>query len=416
VGGAPEKREIAYFQAGDLAATGQPVRQHLKDPTMRVQPRLLAVLSALILSSLACNAMSPVSPAVPPITPPPPPLVLATPVVLAPVVGTSDADEQALISLYQRANQSTVAIQVEDKATQELSLGSGFVYDTQGHIVTNQHVIDNAGNIEVDFASGFKARATVLGSDQVADLAVLRIDAPSDQLIPLPLGDSDQVQVGQRVIAIGNPFGLAGTMTLGIVSGLGRSLTSNASAPGGSLFSAPDIIQTDAAINPGNSGGPLLNDAGQVIGVNKAIESTSGVNSGIGFAVASNTVNQIVPYLIKDGKFVYPYLGLTGLEELSLFAQEQLKLPQATGVYVTSVTAGGPSEKAGIHPDSATSSATQLTGDGDLIIAIDGRPVKVFSDILSYIINHARPGQEVTLTLLRAGNKTDVKVTLGERP
>jgi S1-C subfamily serine protease len=383
---------------------------------MRFQTRLLAVLSVLLLSSLACNAMVPSPAAVPPTPVPPVPLVVATPMVLPVGAGAASTNEQALISLYQRANQSTVAIQVEDKDTQQLSLGSGFVYDNQGHVVTNQHVIDNAGNIEVDFASGFKAHATVLGSDQVADIAVLRLEASGDQLIPLPLADSDQVLVGQQVIAIGNPFGLAGTMTLGIVSGLGRSLTSNASAPGGGSFSAPDIIQTDAAINPGNSGGPLLNAAGEVIGINKAIESTSGVNSGIGFAVASNTIKQVVPELIKNGKFVYPYLGLTGLEELSLFTQEQLKLPQSNGVYVTSVTAGGPSEKAGIRPDSATSTATQLKGDGDLIVAIDGHSVKIFSDILSYIINHARPGQEVTLTLLRGGSKMDVKVTLGERP
>ena len=388
---------------------------------MRAQPRLLAVLAALVLAGLACNAMAPVAPTLVPTLPPAPtPLPLATTVALAPASGaapsSAGASDQSLIALYQRANQSTVAIRVLDKDTQQAALGSGFVFDNQGHIVTNQHVIDNAGNIEVDFASGFKAHGTVLGSDSAADLAVLEVQAPADQLVPLPLGDSDQVQVGQRVIAIGNPFGLAGTMTLGIVSGLGRSLTSNATAPGGGTFSAPDIIQTDAAVNPGNSGGPLLNDAGQVIGVNKAIESTSGVNSGVSFAVASNTVRQIVPDLIKNGKFVYPYLGLTGLEEITLFTQEQLKLPQSTGVYVTSVTAGGPSEKAGIRADSAPIDATQLKGDGDLIIAIDGHPVSIFSDILSYIINHARPGQEVTLTLIRGGNKMDVKVTLGERP
>jgi 2-alkenal reductase len=384
---------------------------------MRVQTRLLAVITVLIASSLACNGLAPsAAPAAAPTGVPVVPVQAVTPVVLAPGTGGLGTSDQSLISLYQRANQSTVAIQVEDKDTQELSLGSGFVYDNQGHIITNQHVVDNASNIEVDFASGFKAHATVLGSDQVADLAVLKVEAPADQLVPLPLADSDQVQVGQRVIAIGNPFGLSGTMTLGIVSGLGRSLTSNASAPGGGSFSAPDIIQTDAAINPGNSGGPLLNEAGQVIGVNKAIESTSGVNSGIGFAVASNTVKQIAPELIKNGKFVYPYLGLTGLEEISLFTQELLKLPQSSGVYVTAVTAGGPSAQAGIRPDSATSNDTQLKGDGDLIVAIDGQPVRIFSDILSYIINHARPGQEVNLTLLRDGKKQDVKVTLGERP
>ncbi len=391
---------------------------------MRAQTRLLAVLTVLVLASLACTIGLPGAPTVAPAasTPAsaaaevPTPLPLATVAVVPAAPGSATSSDQSLISLYQRASQSTVAIQVEDKDTQELSLGSGFVYDTEGHVVTNEHVINNAGNIEVDFASGLKAHATVLGSDQVADLAVLKVDAPSDQMIPLSLADSDQVQVGQRVIAIGNPFGLAGTMTTGIVSGLGRSLTSGATAPGGGSFSAPDIIQTDAAINPGNSGGPLLNEAGQVIGINKAIESTSGVNSGIGFAVAANTVKQIVPELIKNGKFSYPYLGLTGLEEISLFTQEQLKLPRSSGVYVISVTAGGPSEKAGIHPDTAATNATQLKGDGDLIIAIDGHPVNIFSDILSYIINHARPGQDVTLTLLRGGNQMDVKVTLGERP
>ncbi len=390
---------------------------------MRAQPRLLAVLAVLIVSSLACTITSSAVPTVIPTMPSsrssqptPTPFVAPTAVVLPPASGSATSSDQSLITLYQRVNQSTVAIRVIDKDTQQAALGSGFVYDTEGHIVTNEHVIANTSNIEVDFASGLKVHGTVVGSDAASDLAVVEVQVPADQLVPLPLADSDQVQVGQRVIAIGNPFGLAGTMTLGIVSGLGRSLDTSATAPGGGTFSAPDIIQTDAAINPGNSGGPLINDAGQVIGINKAIESTSGVNSGVSFAVASNTVKQIVPELIKNGKFIYPYLGLTGLQEVTLFTQEQLKLPQANGVYVTSVTAGGPAEKGGVHPDSAAADATQLNGDGDIIIAIDGRPVSIFSDILSYIINHARPGQEVTLTVLRGGNKMDLKVTLGARP
>ncbi len=390
---------------------------------MRAQPRLLAVLAVLIVSSLACSVASSAAPTAIPTMPSsqsslptPTPFAAPTSVVLPPASGSVVSSDQSLISLYQRVNQSTVAIRVIDKDTQQAALGSGFVYDNQGHIVTNEHVIANASTIEVDFASGLKVHGTVVGSDAAADLAVVEVQAPADQLVPLPLADSDQVQVGQRVIAIGNPFGLAGTMTLGIVSGLGRSLDTSATAPGGGTFSAPDIIQTDAAINPGNSGGPLINDAGQVIGVNKAIESTSGVNSGVSFAVASNTVKQIVPELIKNGKFIYPYLGLTGLQEVTLLTQEQLKLPQSNGVYVTSVTAGGPSDKGGVHPDSAAADANQLNGDGDLIIAIDGHPVNIFSDILSYIINHARPGQEVTLTVLRGGNKMDLKVTLGARP
>jgi S1-C subfamily serine protease len=262
----------------------------------------------------------------------------------------------------------------------------------------------------------------VIGSDVVADLAVIQIDAPGSNLVPLPLADSDQVQVGQRAIAIGNPFGLADSMTLGIVSALGRSWPSKAGAPGGGSFSAPDIIQTDAAINPGNSGGPLLNSQGEVIGINMGLETSNSTgttvasNSGVGFAVASNTVKTIVPYLIKDGKFVYPYLGLTGLSELSLFTQEALKLPQSSGVYVIAVTAGGPADKAGVQADTAAADATKYVGDGDLVVAIDGHPTAVFSDLLSYLINHARPGQVVTLSLYRGGKKMDVQVTLGERP
>jgi S1-C subfamily serine protease len=383
---------------------------------MRSHPRLLAVLSVLALASLACNALAPAAPTPTPVPLPLPPLPTPVPVsTLAPGAGASD--EQALITLYQRINLSVVAIQVEENNGEGVSLGSGFVYDADGHIVTNYHVVNGAANIEVDFSSGLKVHGEVVGSDPASDLAVIKVQVPTEQSIPLSLADSDQVQVGQRVIAIGNPFGLAGTMTIGIVSGLDRSLLSEASAPSGGYFTAPDLIQTDAAINPGNSGGPLLNFEGQVIGVNKAIDSLSGVNSGVGFAIASNTVRQIVPYLIKDGKFIYPYLGLNSLPyDLSLFVQEQLKLPQSTGVYVTGVIAGGACEAAGIHPDTATQKSSQYNGDGDLVIAIDGREVKVFNDLMSYIINHARPGQTVTLTVLREGQKLDVPVTLTERP
>jgi 2-alkenal reductase len=276
-------------------------------------------------------------------------------------------------------------------------------------------VVEDAQKIEVDFPSGFKTRGQVLGTDADSDLAVIKIDTLPEQLLPVPLGDSDKVQVGQRVAAIGNPFGLNGTMTIGIISGLGRTLESVRTTESGT-FSAPDILQTDAAINRGNSGGPLLNLQGEVIGVNKALESETGFNAGIGFAVASNTVRQIVPYLIKDGKFVYPYLGIRALDELSLLAQETLKLPQASGAYVTAVIPGGPSDLAGVKADSASETAADFNGDGDLIIAIDEREVRVFSDLLSYLVNHTRPGQVVTLTVLRGGEKVDVKVTLGERP
>ena len=379
---------------------------------MRFHPRLLIASTVLLLAGLACNLFTLTPPpaltpaALPTSAPPPTAAVAAAPPVTA-------SEEQLLIDLYQRVNPSVVAILVEDQTGG--ALGTGFVIDTEGHVVTNFHVVEGAQQIEVDFPSGFKTRGQVLGTDADSDLAVIKMDTLPEQLIPVPLGDSDQVQVGQRVVAIGNPFGLSGTMTIGIVSGLGRTLESVRITESGA-FSAPDIIQTDAAINRGNSGGPLLNLQGEVIGVNKALESETGFNAGIGFAVASNTVKQVVPYLIKDGKFVYPYLGIRALDELSLSAQERLKLPQASGAYVTSVVPGGPSEQAGVQADSASETAADFNGDGDLIIAIDGREVRVFSNLLSYLVNHTRPGQEVTLTVLRGGEKVDVKVTLGERP
>jgi S1-C subfamily serine protease len=379
---------------------------------MRSHSRLLISATALLLAGLACNLFT--------VTPPPAPtpaavLTVAPPPTVAAAVAppVTSAEEQSLIDLYRRMNPSVVAILVEGNAGG--ALGTGFVFDAEGHVVTNYHVVEGAQNIEVDFPSGFKTRGQVLGTDADSDLAVIKLETLPEQLAPAPLGDSDQIQVGERVVAIGNPFGLSGTMTIGIISGLGRTLTSVRTTDIGT-FSAPDIIQTDAAINPGNSGGPLLNMQGEVIGVNKALESQTGINSGIGFAVASNTVKQIVPYLIKDGKFVYPYLGITAPEELSLLAQERLKLPQASGAYVTSVVPNGPSDQAGLKADTASATSADFNGDGDLIVAIDGHDVKVFSDLLSYLVNHTRPGQEVTLTVLRGGEKLDVKVTLGERP
>ncbi len=383
---------------------------------MRFHPRLLIAATALLLAGLACNLFTPTPPPVPaPVglsTEAPPSVVMGDAPTVAPPVAGSEA--QLLVDLYQHVNPSVVAILVEGDTGG--ALGTGFVFDAEGHIVTNYHVVEGAQNIEVDFPSGFKTHGEVLGTDADSDLAVIKLDTLPEQLVPVPLGDSDKVQVGQQVVAIGNPFGLSGTMTIGIISGLGRTLESVRTTESGQ-FSAPDIIQTDAAINRGNSGGPLLDLQGEVIGVNKALESeVTGLNTGIGFAVASNTVKQIVPYLIKDGKFVYPYLGVRALDEISLLAQETLKLPQASGAYVTSVVPGGPSEQAGLKADTAAETGTTFNGDGDLIVAIDGREVRVFSDLLSYLVNHTRPGQEVTLTVLRGGEKVDVKVTLGERP
>jgi S1-C subfamily serine protease len=349
------------------------------------------------------------------------PLTVGTPVpTLTPwptaAGAITSAEESQLIDLYSRVNNSVVSILVQI-GDQGFSQGSGFVFDTEGHVVTNQHVVDGGSNIEVDFPSGLKLRGEVIGTDPDADLAVIELQDVTEPLTPLPLADSDLIQVGQRVVAIGNPFGLAGTMTVGIISGLGRTLASNRVTEDGTSYTAPDIIQTDAAINPGNSGGPLINLAGEVIGINKALESQTGTNSGVGFAIAANTVRQVVPYLISDGRFVYPYLGLSsGGDELTLAAQDALGLPQATGAYVGSVVPGGPSDQAGLRGDSAPDTATQFAGDGDLIVGVDGQPVRQFSDLMSYLVNHTRPGQTITLSVLRDGAPLDLSVTLGERP
>ncbi|MCS6909312.1 MAG: trypsin-like peptidase domain-containing protein [Anaerolineales bacterium] len=376
--------------------------------------RISAIVTALLLTSLACTLSGTLPLPLPTVAPvvitQPAPVIITAPAPALPPVTITSSEEEALIALYERANPAVVSLSVTTP-NNDFGQGSGFLYDTEGHIITNQHVVEGATTIEVDFASGLKVRGTVVGVDIDSDLAVVKVDRLPEGVQPLPLGDSDLVKVGQRAIAIGNPFGRAGTMTVGVISGLGRLLAPDISS--GRQFSAPDIIQTDAPINPGNSGGPLLNLTGEVIGVNRAISTESGVNSGVGYAIASNTVRQIVPYLIRDGRFVYPFLGISARSELPLSLIEELNLPQTTGAYVVEVTAGGPSEQAGLRGDSGSRT---LAGDGDLIIAIDGQPVKDFEDLMSYLINRTRPGQTVTLTVIRQGQQRDVRVVLGERP
>jgi 2-alkenal reductase len=231
--------------------------------------------------------------------------------------------------------------------------------------------------------------------------------------------------VGQTVIAIGNPFGLSGTMTMGIISALGRALPSGDLVPGGGYYSSGDIIQTDAALNPGNSGGPLLNLAGEVIGVNSAIrtsaytDSGEPINSGIGFAISINTVKRIVPSLIENGSFDYPYIGISAIDNLPLTAIEQLELPQTSGAYITTVLPGGPAEEAGLRAGTeqiTTPGYTNLFAGGDLIIAADGTPIKIFDDLLGYLLLKKSPGDIITLTVLRDGEQLDIEVVLGVRP
>jgi S1-C subfamily serine protease len=242
--------------------------------------------------------------------------------------------EDLLITLYERTSPGVVAIQTLNQIGG--GLGSGFVYDQEGHIITNYHVVEGAQDLEINFSSGLKVRGIVIGTDLDSDLAVIKVDAPPEELVPLPMGDSDLLRVGQSVIAIGNPFGLSGTMTIGIISAKGRTLDSFRQSSDGLFFSAGDLLQTDAAINPGNSGGPLLNLNGEVIGVNRAIRtvgmSDSGdpINSGIGFAISINIIKRVVPSLIATGTYDYPYLGITARPELTLLEQEILGLPRST--------------------------------------------------------------------------------------
>ena len=338
---------------------------------------------------------------------------------LAPVTVDTAGQQEAFVGLYERVMPGIVSLQVVGDTGG--SLGSGLVYDDQGHILTNYHVVEGAKQLEVDFTSGYKIYGTVIGTDLDSDLAVVKVNAPASELHPLSLGDSNSLKVGQTVIAIGNPFGLSGTMTTGIISALGRTLDSQRDAPAGGFFTAGDIIQTDAAINPGNSGGPLFNLNGEVIGINRAIRTenftTTGepVNSGIGFAIAINIVKRVTPVLIAEGKYDYPYLGISSIDELSLPQIEALGLQSFTGAYVTSVTPNGPADKAGIHAGEQTTSAGVNAG-GDLIIAIDGQSIQNFDELLRYLINNKSAGETVVLTVLRDEEKLDITVTLGKRP
>jgi S1-C subfamily serine protease len=342
------------------------------------------------------------------------------PTPLLAIVNDQSGLDVRLSALYDRVSPGVVAIQVTTQ--QGAGLGSGFVYDQQGDIVTNYHVVESAQNMEVDFPSGLKVQGKVLGTDLDSDLAVVKVDVPSGQLVPLIMGDSDQVKVGQGVVAIGNPFGYYGTMTYGIVSAKGRTLDSIRQSPDGGSFEAGDIIQTDAAINPGNSGGPLLNLNGEVIGMNRAIQTTgltaSGepTNSGIGFAVSANIIKRVVPSLIKNGTFDYPYLGISALPQVSLADQEVLGLDRSTGAYISEVVPGGPADKAGLKGGSRATNVTNLEAGGDLIIAVDGHPVQVFGDVLSYLMTSKSPGDQVTFSILRNNVQKEVVVTLDKRP
>ncbi len=380
---------------------------------------LFPVISILILASLACQF----APSAPGIIKSPPQVIVVTPPSTATLPQQNpdlEYQDTLLTTLYEHVNPGIVAIQtLSDSGA---SLGSGFVFDKQGDIITNEHVIEGAQDLEVDFPSGLKVRGSVIGKDLDSDIAVVKVNAPADALFPLEMGNSEQVKVGQTVVAIGNPFGLTSSMTTGIVSALGRTSESIRQTAEGTPFAAGGLIQTDAAINPGNSGGPLLDLKGRVLGINREIRTNNTnqtgepTNSGIGFAVPVNIVKRVVPVLIEKGSYDYPYLGISPLEELSLMEQEALGLSQSTGAYIVEVTPGGPADKAGLIGGSRQTSIPSLPGGGDLIIAIDGRPVRVFGDMLTYLMENKGPGDIVKLTILRDNQQKEVTLTLGKRP
>jgi len=386
---------------------------------------LAGALLACVLTPMDLSATTEV-----PALPTAPPHSTATSIPTA-VVPPEGFDPTSLAELYTRVNPGVVTVYIytnlgpPHNGSVPTAQGTGFVIDAEGHIVTNQHVIEGADEIEVDFPAGLKTWATLVGTDPDSDLALLDVDVPKDIIVPLELGDSDSIHVGDMVVAIGNPFGLAGTMTLGVISAIGRTLDSERAAPGGdSFFTAADILQTDAALNPGNSGGPLLNLRGQVIGVNRAIRTESftvagdAASSGVGFAIPINIVRRVVPALIESGHYDYPYLGITSLsdEAWTLKTLEALGLPaDAVGAYVTCVTPGGPAEQAGVVGSGPCNSADLVAG-GDLIIAVDGAALRNFPDLLSYLIRNTTVGQEVTLTVLRQGEEVEAVLTIGARP
>ncbi|HEX2906042.1 MAG TPA: trypsin-like peptidase domain-containing protein [Phototrophicaceae bacterium] len=285
--------------------------------------------------------------------------------------------------------------------------GSGFVYDASGYIITNYHVIENATELTVLLATGESLTAQVVGSDRYYDVAVLKIDAPAGTLTPLEVGDSSGLRVGQMVVAIGNPFGLDRTLTTGVVSALGRQLETDSGALLG------QVIQTDAAINPGNSGGPLLNPRGQVVGINTAINSPSGGSVGIGFAVPVNVVKRVVPDLISAGHYAHPTLGVQ-VVELGAEIAPSANGPEQ-GLLIVDLDANSPAAQAGIQAaEVGIRRGRYVVSGGDILVAIDGHPLSSRNEMLLFLDENHRPGDQVTLTVVRDGQQQDILVTLGE--
>ena len=319
-----------------------------------------------------------------------------------------------LVELFEKSEEGVVKIRADsiDSFTDTGGVGSGFVYDILGHIITNAHVVEGSDKITVTFLDGSQYNSEIIGVDRFTDIAVIKVNEKPRLLHPLTVGDSSSLKVGEEVAAIGNPFGLAGSMTSGIVSQIGRLLPSQDTG-----FSIPDVIQTDAAINPGNSGGPLLNMRGEVVGINTAIQSSSGVYSGIGFAVPSNTISKIVPTLIEEGKYAHPWIGILG-KDIDPDLAKVRGLNDAKGFLILNVIEGSPAEKAGLKGMSEISEidGDEYPVDGDIVISVDGKEVRNISDLLIHLQREKTVGDEMVLGVLRDGEFMHITLELVERP
>ncbi|NIM25539.1 MAG: trypsin-like serine protease [Nitrosopumilaceae archaeon] len=321
--------------------------------------------------------------------------------------------EMSLIEIFEHAEAGVVRVNVQRSEDNETptGVGSGFVFDKKGHIITNAHVVDKAIKVVVTFLDGREYKAEIIGVDTFTDIAVIKVNADLALLHPLSLGDSSNLRVGEPIAAIGNPFGLSGSMTSGIVSQLGRLL------PSGAGYSIPDVIQTDAAINPGNSGGPLLNMRAEIVGINTAIQSATGEFTGVGFAVPSQTVAKIVPSLIQDGEYNHPWIGISG-RDIDPDLAQILKLNDAVGFLVITVVPDSPAAKAGLIGSEKTEEfeGVEYTIGGDIILSVDGVEVRKISDILIHLQRAKSVGDEMVLEILRDNRTTNVTIVLGERP
>ncbi len=319
----------------------------------------------------------------------------------------------SLIEIFEKSESGVVRVNVQRGEVVDGvgGLGSGFVFDKKGHIITNAHVVNDAKKVVVTFLDGRSYNAEIIGVDEFTDLAVIKVDVDSILLRPLLLGDSSNLKVGEPIAAIGNPFGLSGSMTSGIVSQLGRLL------PSGSGYSIPDVIQTDAAINPGNSGGPLLNMRSEIVGINTAIQSATGEFTGVGFAIPSQTVAKIIPTLIEKGEYKHPWIGISG-RDIDPDLAKVLGLKDAVGFLIVTVVEDSPAYKAGLIGSEKT---TEVEGinypmGGDIILAVDGNDVRKIDDILIHLQRAKTVGDEMLLEILRDGRTTNVTIILQERP